>query len=70
MISGRSSAGGPSPAGSPLGLVLKSVLFNIFIIDLDDGTEGSLSNSADDAELRIMFTHQMIVLPFSETSTG
>lgn len=26
--------------------------------------------SATDAELRTIFTHQMIVLPFSETSTG
>lgn len=63
-------AGGPPSAVSPLGLVLKSVLFNIVIADLDDGTEGSLSSSANDAESRIIFAHQMIVLPFRETFTG
>lgn len=63
-------AGGPPSAVSPLWLVLKSVLFNIVIADLDDGTEGSLSSSANDAESRIIFAHQMIVLLFSDTFTG
>lgn len=54
----------------PLGLVLRSVLLNIFITDLDNRTEGSLSNAAKDEELTIMLTRQIIVLPFNGTSTG
>lgn len=63
MIYGGKSNCKPATCGVPLGSILDPTLFKIFINELDNGAESTLSKFIDDTRLRGVADSQRVVLP-------